>query len=97
MGLRIVTNNQPRHGIDWDELTDAEKGDFDYRSDVYDYDLVRYRGHVYDLGEFMRCPSDGPMSFWTGYASDSFFSGVLVKYADDDHGCDEPIMATYYS
>jgi len=34
------------------------------------------------------------MRKWDGYQSDSFYSGVLVKYVED---FERVIMATYYS
>ena len=33
-----------------------------------------------------------PLKVWDGYLSDSFFSGVLVRYADD---CESVVVARY--
>lgn len=98
--MKIVGNNKPRQFIYGYELSDKERADFDYLSpeELDARDFVRYKGCIYDTGEFMRvastvanCQREGWEKF-DGYFSDSFFSGVLIKYIDSDN-C---IMATYY-
>lgn len=81
--MEVITNNSPRPVLFWDDLTPEEQKEFDYvGNDPYMYSFFRYKGHVYDLGEFMRIP-DGiqyaDWKDWHGYQSDTFFSGVLVK------------------
>jgi hypothetical protein len=90
--VKVITNHQPRDVLYWYELSDAERKEFDYLDTEARQDeaqFFRYRGQVYDLGEFMRVPS-GPaaqsfndLAAWDGYASDSFYSGVVVKYVED--------------
>lgn len=94
--LTIVTNNVPRDILDAWELTADERAQFDY----HDWAAIergedsasffRYKGDLYDLGEFTRL--DGPFllpnrtrafATWDGYQSDTFFSGTLVRYCDD--------------
>src|SRR6185369_11732596 len=89
--------------IMWHELTAAEQCEFDWldtddkRNEAT---FFRYKGVVYALSEFMRitpaiaphCQRPGWEAF-DGYHSDSFFSGVLIKYADD---YEQVIAATYY-
>ena len=110
MSLTIRTNNVPRDLIHGDELTREEATQFDYLdgwdTTAYDYDedndelachsFFRYKGIVYDLSAFMRVPDGmfGDGSDWHGYASDSFFSGVLVRLVDDG---ERVVCATYYS
>lgn len=65
--------------------------------------FVRYGGQWHDLGEFSRIIAPDaarmhPMECaapefqgWSGYRSDSFYSGVLVRYVDDE----TIIVATY--
>lgn len=90
--LTIVTNNVPREVINGWQLTADERAEFDY----YDWDgddaegleqsFFRYKGELHDLGEFMRWesgPDDHPFYQWDGYQSDSFFSGLLVRYCED--------------
>lgn len=89
--FRIITNNVPRDVINAYELTADERAQFDY----IDWDAIdnssssasffRYRGELYDLGESEVW--DNPMSptraGWDGFRSDSFFSGLVVRYVDN--------------
>ncbi len=73
--------------------------------------FFRYRGQLYDLSEFSRITPQGsnrchPMGWdnpdvagWDGYLSDSFTSGLLVKYARDNGHIDDEriIVATYFA
>jgi hypothetical protein len=61
--------------------------------------FARYRGQVYGLGEFFHIdPTMRLHQFklgnWQGYQSDSYFSGVLVRYSADYDQCQ---LATYLS
>ena len=85
--VEIITNNQPRNLIYGYELTDKEREDFDYidEDEIDGHDFVRYRGNVYDIGEFMLCQDEDLTSQgWTGYFTDSAFSAILIKYYDQD-------------
>jgi len=98
--MRITTNNLPRFTIDAYELTPAERAEFDYldwssygdplqadwtpSKSADDATFFRYRGTLYDLGEFLACPAGMFPDGWQGYTSDSFFSGLLVRYVDDE-------------
>lgn len=93
--LKIITNHVPRDVLYAWDLTGAEQSEFDY----IDWGLVengesnpeffRYKGEVYDLGEFLttselsRGAGHHDLADWDGYQSDSFFSGIVVKYVDD--------------
>ncbi len=99
--LTIKTNNVPRHTIDAWELTTKERQEFDYldwpttEGDMYpSATFFRYKGQVYDLGEFMRCDNVGFMAVWDGYSNDTAWSGVLVRYVDEGESV---IVGTYYS
>jgi hypothetical protein len=97
--LTITTNNCARDILYWQDLTEKEKEQFDYldseegQNDAW---FFRYRGIAYDLGEFSA--THGMEGFkargWHVYHSDSFFSGILVKYVDNYNSV---IVATYYS
>ena len=98
MTLAIQTNNQERPVIFWDTLTPKQRGEFDYDS-AKDSCFVVYKGWPYDIGEFMAVREMavreyGELSPWHGYSSDSFFSGVLIKFISD---CDTVIMGRYTS
>jgi len=94
--LKIICNNKPRHVLTWYDLTPREQSEFvgylDDEDKQSSADFARYRGWVYDLGEFMRTPDD--LKPFHGYVSDSFFSGVLCRFVD--HG-ESVVMGRYYS
>ena len=95
--LTITTNNHDRPTIYGYELTDSEKAEFDYIDDEYfdGHNFIKYRGNIIDP-EFMRITKEMPDEFqkYDGYMSDSFFSGLLIKYSDD---METYKIATYYS
>ena len=80
--MEIKTNNQPRNLMYFYELTEKEMQEFDYLTDeeIVERDFVRYKGIVYDLGEFIVSPPEE----WDGFHPESFFSGILVKYVNSD-------------
>jgi len=98
MSLTITTNNQYRLLINGYELTTDERKDFDYytEDEIDCATFFKFRGQVYDLGEFMRIDNhpDTEFSAYAGYRSDSFFSGLLIKLSN----CGDMVrVATYYS
>lgn len=87
--MEIITNNRPRDFLYWCELSDKEKREFDYLDSDEKRDsaeFFRYKGRVYDVGEFMRIPNypEGPDQWgeFDGYSSDSYFSGVLIRFVE---------------
>ena len=110
--MQIITNNQPRPVLFAYELTEKERKEFDYIEDIASPDcqavFVRYKGQVYDLGEFLRIVPAGTtggsfahydhagnLKGWQGIHTESFFSGVLIKYTDND--CEHVIVGRYFS
>lgn len=99
--MEIRTNNTPRLIVDAYELTAKERKEFDYLdwpaidAGFDSANFFRYKGQLYDLGEFMRCDTAFGLSAWDGYFSDSMYSGVLVKYAGRDS--DHVIVGMYFS
>lgn len=97
--MRIKTNHQYRDILHSHDLTARELADFDYIEDLDSASFFRYKGQVYDLGEFMRidrtreCLPDG-FEHWHGYQSDSFFSGLLVRYSSD---YEQILVAQYFN
>lgn len=107
--MKIRTNNKPRPVLYGWELDKKEQKEFDYLEfaetpldDMLDGDwhtFFRYRGQVYDLGEFVRIIHPGKESAlcgpcahfdhannfacWDGIATDSAFSAMLVRYTDN--------------
>ncbi len=104
--VTVRTNNVPRETIEGWQLSEKERKDFDY----LDWEAIedgrdsatffRYKGDLYFLGDFMRwsatSTSDTPswMDSWDGYSSDSFFSGMLVRYG---HSTESVVVGRYYS
>lgn len=96
MGLKVTCNNVPRNITYGYELSEKERKEFDYiEAEHFDgHSFVRYRGELYDLSDFMRCgPGELHDTGWVGYASDSFFSGIVVKYVDN---FERVVIGTYY-
>jgi hypothetical protein len=83
--IPITTNNVPRDVIDAWELSTKERAEFEYldwKAIEEGHDsasFFRYKGQVYDLGEFTWHPD----SIWDGIQHDSHFSGIVVRYVDD--------------
>jgi len=88
--MKITTNNQYRHILYFHELEQDEQ---DELKDSYDTvegsSFFKYRGHVYDLNEFMSVNNalngkgkDHDLYGWDGYQNETFFSSVLVKYSE---------------
>lgn len=74
----IITNNQYRPLLVWDDLTRKEQANFDWVApEDWGYEFFRYRGRVYSLSEFPRLEEGHP--FHTlGYHAISD-SGIIIK------------------
>ena len=70
---------------------------FDYLSEeeFNQQSFVNYKGYWYDLGEFLLV-GDSEMAKlkWQGYHSDSYFSGIVVRYVENN---ERVVMGTYCS
>ena len=97
--MLVKCNNIPRPILYGFELSEKERADFDYCEDIESEQFIKYKGQLYHLGDIMRinygreCLPEEFKKF-DGYVSDSFFSGVLFRFADD---CESVICATYIS
>lgn len=97
--MKIITNNVPRDIIYGYELTEKEQAEFDYLDFASDddscRDFVRYKGEVIDLQDLEgNFGTETTFVGWDAYRSDSFFSGILVKFLIDD---EQVIMGRYYA
>ena len=92
MTVNITTNNHARRVIDWFELSDKEREEFDWLEAPEESGevFVRYRQQVYAVSEFMRIGDAFPT--WVGYRADSAFSGTLIRFANDP---DYVVMGSY--
>ncbi len=99
--LFIKTNNHEYELKYFFDMPKKWRKEFDYveECDYYSPRFFRYKKVWYDSNEFMYIDplefSDHPFKDWDGYRSDSFFSGVLIRFAKDDY--DSVIVATYFS
>lgn len=108
--MKIITNNVPRDVLYAHELTPDERKEFDY----LDWDKLekgedsasffRYKGQLYDLGDGFEStnqygrPVSEDFVGWDAYQSDSFFSGILIKWAGDGGDrYDYIIVGRYYT
>ena len=83
MAVTIKTNNIPRAVVTGAELDDREKAEFDYytNDELYNASFFRYKGWVYDIGEFLSAPES--LKPWQGHSPTTYFSGVVIRYTDD--------------
>lgn len=90
--MEIRTNNHWRPLVYGYELTEKERAEFDYigADEIDSHEFFRYRGIVYDPSEFMWIdasitphPQREGWEHWNGYLSDSYFSGILIRYSED--------------
>jgi hypothetical protein len=90
--MRIVTNNVPRDVLEAYDLTPAEREEFEYidfhkvATGEASATFIRYRGTLYNLAEFQTprgLPEFSPLQKWDGYLSDSYFSGIVLRYVDE--------------
>jgi hypothetical protein len=100
--MKVITNNKPRRIVYGFELSETERKEFDCLSEeeLRDRTFVKYKRQVYDLGDVMafRHGVDFlPPEFngWQGYVGDSYFSGVVFRYPDND--CETVIVGRYIS
>ena len=101
--MNIRTNNVPRELL---YLCDFSASDQDKIRKQYDwmepddlecnYGFFKYHGCFYHLQDFLRVENDasGDLVGWDGYAGDSYFSGTLIRFADND--CDRVIVGRYF-
>ena len=100
--LTIKTDNRPRDLksiFDYSVPTQVKiRKQFDYYSEeeLAELMLFSYRDIIYNLNDFMRIEGDNLLKEqgWEGYSSDSYFSGVCVRFTEDN---DQVIVGTYYS
>lgn len=94
--MKITTNNVPRELVTFHDLPEAEREDFDYIEEDGQWSprLFCYRGHWYDSHEFERARGNEVLTGWDGVQSDTYFSGTLIRYAND---FEHVIVGRYFS
>jgi len=90
---KVYTNKHWRQFKYREEVPDQVLAEqFDYLDGEID-GFFCYRSYWYHTSDFMMFDRHAPFDeYWDGYSSDSFFSGVLIKLADDG---EEYQVATY--
>ena len=71
----------------------ADQFDYQDASEVTD-GFFCYRGYWYHIDGFMRIENNPDLTGWHGYASDSYFSGVLIQLSNDG---EQIKVGTYFS
>ena len=102
MTVTIKTNNQARNLFYGYNFTPAEcaehRIEFNYLSEqeFLDNSFFKYRGEIFSLDNFVSLSSlnSQPFEGWDGYHGDSYFSGTIIKLANDGESV---IVGRYYS
>lgn len=92
MAIEVTSNYQARELLCFYDLPKKWQKEFDYikeEEEKFDARFFHYRGWFYDTHEFMRLETDmmpAPYrmpNYWHGYQSDSFWSGIVLRYCND--------------
>ena len=96
--MNIITNNRPRMLLTWAELPEGiGESEFDYVDDADRYAprFFNYKGAWHDAFEFEYIsdqPCYAPLRGWVAVQTDSFFSGIVLRWFDDEF----VIVGRYY-
>lgn len=102
--LQITTNNRERELVAFHDLpAKVAARDYDYVTgeDRHSPRFVKYRGEWYDTGdmlstrELQHCDGTADLArTWHAYQSDTYFSGIVVRYCNPYDDC--VIIGRYY-
>lgn len=95
--ITVVTDNKWKEIIYFEDLPKRWQREYDWAGEGSMF--FKFRNYYYALGNFMAfrpaiTDKRDPMYGWDGYAGDSYFSGMLVKF---DNSGEAVKVATYYS
>ena len=80
--MRIITNSQPRPIVTRHEVpAEVLSREFNWTDPADPGAFFKYRGVWHELGEFARAPES--LAGWDGFHGDRYFSGVVIRLADD--------------
>ena len=84
--MDIVTNGHARELLSLAELPGSDAAEFDYvRGDDCFYPrFVKFLGSWIDVNDMDGLAHSVGITGWDMYASDSYFSGIVVRYVRDD-------------
>jgi len=107
MSVTIKTNHVPRGLLDWEDLTLDEQAvfayiDIDNPAEAPVARFFRYRGSCYDLHDgFERLSTPGALrdalAGWDGFQSDSFFSGIAVRFPVGEPDFERVVVGMVYA
>ena len=85
----------------WQDLPPEAHAEFDYLDTPEKQDeavFFRYGGTWFDLGEFMRFGSGGPLwkDGWQAARNDTWASGTLVKLIEEGPDAGDKLVAAFY-
>lgn len=88
--FKVTTNYHHRPVVEAYELTPEERKEFDYLGwDAIERgnesrSFVRYKGELIDLGDVLRAEGAIAQLGWDGFNSDTFWSGIAIRYVDNN-------------
>ncbi len=85
MGVKIISNYHDLPFLSGHDLPQSAKDDMDYmnQEELDNGQFLKYEGNYYSLGDFIMIYNKEPFKNWSGYASQTALSGVLIKVSDD--------------
>ena len=86
--MTITTNNIPRDLLSFWDFSEKDqrtiRSNFDWMDDVESENgFFKYKGHIYNLADFMRISERSELMSWDGSLAQSWSCGVLVKLSSD--------------
>ena len=84
--MEIISNGVARELVPFEYLPEKAQREVreNYENAPY-MEWVRYKGQWYCPEDFMIAPQPLRDAGWEAFASDTFFSGVVVRYVDGDY------------
>jgi hypothetical protein len=85
MALKIKTDNRWHHFIHHSDVPNVVlHSQYEHLDEEESADgFFQYKKYWYHLSDFMHAANMHEFAGWDGYASDSYFSGVVIKLSRD--------------
>jgi len=82
--LNIKTDHKWRSFLYCDSIPQDIMDEYDWLDEEDKiYGWINYKGHYYHVSDFLRSSGELLELGWSGYYSDSFFSGVVIELSND--------------
>jgi hypothetical protein len=101
--VEIKTDNKPREIIQAYELSEKDRKNFDYldwaaiEHGQGSAEFIRYKGELYDLGDVEIAAEPFRAQGWQYMVTQTFFSGVLFKWVQEDNYDWMVVCGRYYT